>query len=45
MSQDRARRLATAAVPCKRGGNLWVRPIANRPQLTKLPHNSAPCLA
>src|ERR1019366_3494379 len=36
-----ARRLATAAIPCKRGS--W--PIANRPQLTKLPHNSAPCLA
>src|ERR1019366_3542114 len=23
----------------------WVGPIANRPQLTKLPHNSVPCLA
>jgi hypothetical protein len=22
----------------------WVGPIDNRPQLTKLPHNSAPCL-
>ena len=30
-----ARRLATAAVWCKRGR--W--PIDNRPQLTKLPHN------
>ena len=27
------------------GGTLWVRPIANRPQLAKLPHNSAPSLA
>jgi hypothetical protein len=26
-------------------GTLWVGPIANRPQLTKLPHNSAPSLA
>ncbi len=25
-------------------GTLWVGPIANRPQLTKLPHKSAPCL-
>ena len=24
------------------GGTLWVRPIANRPQLTKLPHNTPP---
>ena len=28
-----------------RGGTLWVRPIDNRPQLTNLPHNSAPCHA
>ena len=30
---------------CERGGTLWVGPIDNRPQLTKLPHNSAPSLA
>src|ERR1035438_69388 len=27
------------------GGTLWVRPIDNRPQLARLPHNSVPCLA
>lgn len=36
MSQDRARRLATAAAR-RRGGN---GPIANRPQINNLPHNS-----
>ena len=36
-----ARRLATAAARRKRGS--W--PIDNRPQLAKLPHNGAPCLA
>src|ERR1039458_3538785 len=32
-----ARRLITAAVPCQRGS--W--PIANRPQLIKLPHKAS----
>ena len=36
MSQDRARRLVTAAAR-RRGGN---GPIANRPQINNLPHKA-----
>jgi hypothetical protein len=36
-----ARRLPTAAIPRQRAS--WT--IANRPQLAKLPHNRALCLA